>query len=646
MRRALITGGAGFVGSHLVRRMLQDGWDVVVLDDLSTGRRSNLDAVADDVRFVQADVASLDDVRRAADGCEIVLHQAALPSVPRSIADPVASHAANATGTLNVLVAAREAGVRRVVVASSSSVYGSVPDLPKRETMPTLPLSPYAVSKLAAESYCRAWHDLYGVETVALRYFNVFGPRQDPHSEYAAVVPRFIAAYRAGEPPVIFGDGEQSRDFTYVANVVDANVAALASAAAPGNVYNIACGRSVTLNELAGELRTQMGATAPAVHAAPRPGEVRHSLADIAQAQADLGYAPRIGLAEGLRATIDAFASEDIAVAAMRYLVTGGAGFIGSHLTDALLAAGHEVTVLDDLSTGSTDNIAHVRDDPRVSFVEGSVTAPDLVDDCMREADVCLHLASTVGVQLVVDSPLETLLDHVRGTDVVMAAAARRHRRVLFTSTSEVYGKRSEDGLREDADLVIGSPAKSRWSYAIAKCFGEAVAQAYHDQHGTETIVVRLFNTVGPRQTGRYGMVLPRFARQALGGESLTVYGDGTQTRCFTHVADTVRAITALAASDAAVGNTYNIGSSTPIAIADLAQRVIARCESASDIVQVPYDEAYAEGFEELGARTPDTSALRGLTGWQAERGIDAAIDDVIDHERAYRGRDVSAHAA
>ncbi|HTN24546.1 MAG TPA: SDR family oxidoreductase [Solirubrobacteraceae bacterium] len=303
---ALITGGAGFVGSHIVRRMLALDWNVVVLDDLSTGRRANLDEVAADIRFVEGDVRCLDDVRGAVEGCDAVLHQAALPSVPRSIADPIASHAVNATGTLNVLVAARDAGVRRVVMASSSSVYGATPGLPKRESMPTLPLSPYAVSKLAAESYCRSWFDLYGVETVALRYFNVFGPRQDPLSAYAAVVPRFIAAYAAGEPPVIFGDGEQSRDFTYVANVVDANVRALESASAAGGVYNIACNERITLNELARELGRQMGSRVVPVHAAPRPGEVRHSLADIGAARADLGYEPRIALAEGLRATVAA----------------------------------------------------------------------------------------------------------------------------------------------------------------------------------------------------------------------------------------------------------------------------------------------------------------------------------------------------
>jgi len=305
-KTVLVTGGAGFVGSHIVRRMLALDWNVVVLDDLSTGSRANLEQVAADIRFVEADVRSLDDVRAAMQGCDAVFHQAALPSVPRSIADPISSHAVNATGTLNVLVAARDAEVRRVVMASSSSVYGATPGLPKHESMATLPLSPYAVSKLAAESYCRSWFDLYGIETVALRYFNVFGPRQDPLSAYAAVVPRFIAAYAAGEPPVIFGDGEQSRDFTYVANVVDANVKAIESAAAAGGVYNIACNERITLNALATELGRQMGVDIKPVHAAPRPGEVRHSLADIGAARADLGYEPRIAFSEGLRATVAA----------------------------------------------------------------------------------------------------------------------------------------------------------------------------------------------------------------------------------------------------------------------------------------------------------------------------------------------------
>jgi UDP-glucose 4-epimerase len=328
----------------------------------------------------------------------------------------------------------------------------------------------------------------------------------------------------------------------------------------------------------------------------------------------------------------------------MRYLITGGAGFVGSHLCDTLTAAGHDVLVLDDLSTGRRENIEHHLDARRVRFVEGSVTDPDLVDACVLESDVCMHLASTVGVQLVVDSPLETLVDHVRGTDVVMAAAARRKRRVLFTSTSEVYGKRC-GALAEDADLVIGSPAMSRWSYAIAKCFGEAVAHAYHDEQALEVVVVRLFNAVGPRQTGRYGMVLPRFVEQALEGRNLTVYGGGDQSRCFTHVFDTVRALVLLSENDGALGNVYNIGCSTPVAIDELARRVIERSGSSSGVTFVPYEDAYSPGFEELGRRTPVTTALEALTGWYPMHTIDHAIDDVIAYQRARLGRDVAAAA-
>jgi UDP-glucose 4-epimerase len=314
--RVLITGGAGFIGSHLVRRMLALGADVSVLDNLSTGRLKNLEEVAADVELFEGDIRIPSDVEHAIAGCDAVFHQAALPSVPRSIADPAGSHAVNATGTLNVLIAARDAGVRRLMFASSSSVYGATPGLPKKEEMATLPLSPYAVAKCAAESYCRSFFDLYGLETVALRYFNVFGPRQDPLSEYAAVVPRFIAAFRAGEAPTIYGDGGQSRDFTYVENVVDANMAALESPVAPGRVYNIACGERITLNQLAAGLREQIGTSVQPVHVEGRAGEVRHSLADVEHARADLGYDPRIGLDEGLHRTVSHFMSEPVEVPA------------------------------------------------------------------------------------------------------------------------------------------------------------------------------------------------------------------------------------------------------------------------------------------------------------------------------------------
>ena len=280
--RILVTGGAGFIGSNLVERLVRLGHDVRILDNFSTGHRSNLGGFADEIDVVEGDVQSYERVHNAMRGCETVLHQAALPSVPRSIADPLTSHATNTTGTLNVLLAARDANVRRLVFASSSSVYGAAEGLPKSETMPTVPISPYGTAKLAAESYCRSFHEVYGLETVALRYFNVFGPRQDPASEYAAVIPKFIAAFAEGRAPVIYGDGEQSRDFTYVDNIVDANLAALDAHGVAGRVYNVACGERITLNDLAAELRAQMEVDVEPEHGPARPGDIRHSLADIA----------------------------------------------------------------------------------------------------------------------------------------------------------------------------------------------------------------------------------------------------------------------------------------------------------------------------------------------------------------------------
>jgi UDP-glucose 4-epimerase len=318
-----------------------------------------------------------------------------------------------------------------------------------------------------------------------------------------------------------------------------------------------------------------------------------------------------------------------------RYLVTGGAGFIGSHLVDALLARGDRVTVLDDLSTGQAANIEHAVDSPSLSFVKGSSTDADLVDELMKGCDVCLHLASAVGVQLVVSNPLDSLLRNVRGTDIVLSAAARHGCRVLFTSTSEVYGKKSDGALTEGSDRILGSPFKSRWAYAIAKGFGESMAYGLAREGLAETMVVRLFNTIGPRQTGMYGMVLPRFVRQALAGEDLSVYGNGTQTRCFAHVHDVVLALLLLIDNDEALGKVFNVGTSAELAIIELARRVIERSRSKSHIQLVPYEDAYDEGFEELGRRKPDTTALRELTGWDPSRTVDDAIDDVIVHERA-----------
>ena len=326
----------------------------------------------------------------------------------------------------------------------------------------------------------------------------------------------------------------------------------------------------------------------------------------------------------------------------MKVLITGGAGFIGSHLTDALVDRGDDVLVLDDLSTGRKENLSRAISSGRVEFVEGSVLDEQLVLECLGASDACLHLASAVGVKLIVERPVDTLLRNIRGNDTVISAAAACDRRLLFTSTSEVYGKNNGSTLDEDADRILGSPFKSRWSYSTAKAFGEALAHGYHTELGVENIVVRLFNTVGPRQTGRYGMVVPSFVRQALAGEDVTVYGDGRQSRCFAHVEDTVRALLMLLDSDEAVGHVFNIGSSAEITIRELAERVIARTGSASQIRHVPYDEAYEEGFEELGRRKPDTSLLRELTGWTLQRTLDDAIDDVIEHERieVFAGRD------
>jgi UDP-glucose 4-epimerase len=334
----------------------------------------------------------------------------------------------------------------------------------------------------------------------------------------------------------------------------------------------------------------------------------------------------------------EAFRGRDARLEAqMRYLITGGAGFIGSHLADVLAARGNRVLALDDLSTGDPKNLENAIGSNLVELLEGSVLDEDLVDGCMRSVDACLHLASAVGVQLVVSRPLETLRRNVQGNDIVISAAARHDRPLLFTSTSEVYGKRSDGALSEDSDRIVGPPQKLRWSYATAKTFGEALAYSYVKECGSRMTVVRLFNTVGPRQTGAYGMVLPRFVRQALSDSDLTVYGNGTQTRCFAHVLDSVQAIVLLMEDERAVGRVFNIGAATEIPIVELARRVIERTGSQSKIRLVPYEEAYDEGFEELGRRKPDTSAIRELTGWTPTRTVDDAIDDVIVYERRAR---------
>jgi nucleoside-diphosphate-sugar epimerase len=301
--KVLVTGGAGFIGSHLVERLLRDGNEVRVLDNFSTGRRENILDLAD-VELVEGDMQSYERAHTAVRGCEAVFHQAALPSVPRSVQDPLTTNASNVTGTLNVLLSARDSGVRRIVFASSSSVYGANPTLPKSEDALLAPISPYAVSKIAGEGYCRSFSEVYGLETVALRYFNVFGPRQDPRSQYAAVIPKFIAALRAGEQPTVYGDGEQTRDFTYVGNVVEGTVRAMHAEGIAGKTFNIACGEQISVNRLLDELRRLIGRDIPARYVEARAGEVRHSHADISRAGSELGYRPEIPFEEGLKLTI------------------------------------------------------------------------------------------------------------------------------------------------------------------------------------------------------------------------------------------------------------------------------------------------------------------------------------------------------
>ena len=315
-------------------------------------------------------------------------------------------------------------------------------------------------------------------------------------------------------------------------------------------------------------------------------------------------------------------------------LITGGAGFVGSHLAERLLAAGHEVLVLDNLSTGSIDNIAHLKHTPGFSYVIDSVMNEPLVAEMIDRSDVVFHLAAAVGVKLIVEQPMHTLETNVHGTEVVLKHANKKKKLVFIASTSEVYGKSTDVPFREAADLVLGPSSKHRWAYACSKLIDEFLALAYWKEKKLPVVIVRLFNTVGPRQTGQYGMVLPTFVRQALSGQPITVFGDGTQSRSFTYVGDVVDALVRLAREPRAVGDVFNIGGTHEVTIRDLAERVKKMTASESPIVTVPYDVAYEEGFEDMPRRVPDISKIQSLIGFEPKLGLDDIIRSVVEHVR------------
>lgn len=318
----------------------------------------------------------------------------------------------------------------------------------------------------------------------------------------------------------------------------------------------------------------------------------------------------------------------------MKALITGGAGFIGSHLADRLLADGHQVVVLDDLSTGRYENIEHLLGRPDFEFVLGSILNADLLDDCVARCDTVFHLAAAVGVQLIVEKPLESLATNIRGSELVFEKAHKYNTRILVTSTSEIYGKNTSDRLGEDDDRILGSPLKSRWSYSEAKAIDEILAYTYWRQKGLRSVIVRLFNTVGPRQTGHYGMVIPRFVNQALRDEPLTVYGDGTQQRCFCFVGDIVDALVKLIEAEDAYGQVFNLGGSEEVSIRTLAERVIARTGSTSSIRVIPYDEAYEAGFEDMERRVPNTDRAAAMVSFKQTLDLDGIIDSVVEDQR------------
>ena len=318
----------------------------------------------------------------------------------------------------------------------------------------------------------------------------------------------------------------------------------------------------------------------------------------------------------------------------MNVLITGGAGFIGSHLADRLLERGHRVIALDNLSTGSHQNVEHLLGRQDFEFVLGSILNADLVDDLVARSDAVFHLAAAVGVQLIVQKPLESLATNIRGSEIVFEKAHKYGSRVLVTSTSEIYGKNTSDRLREDDDRILGSPLKSRWSYSEAKAIDEILAYTYWKEKGLETVIVRLFNTVGPRQTGSYGMVIPRFVSQAVRNEPITVYGDGSQTRCFCYVGDVVGALIDLLNHPDAYGKVFNIGGTEEISMSELAQRITELADSDSKIKYVTYEDAYEEGFEDMQRRVPDITRVSNLVGFSPSVTLDKIIELVVNEQR------------
>lgn len=321
----------------------------------------------------------------------------------------------------------------------------------------------------------------------------------------------------------------------------------------------------------------------------------------------------------------------------MRVLITGGAGFIGSHLADAYLQRGDEVLVIDDLSTGTIDNIQHLKTNPKFHYTIDSVHNQPVTAELVDQCDVVFHLAAAVGVKLIVESPVRTIETNVRGTEVVLALANKKQKRVLVASTSEVYGLSADVPFKEDGNLVMGATTKGRWSYACSKAIDEFLALAYWREKKLPTTIVRLFNTVGPRQTGRYGMVIPTFVKQALAGRPITVYGDGKQTRCFGYVGDVVGALIKLMDTTESIGQVFNIGSTEEISILQLAEKVRELTQSTSEIVFVPYDDAYEEGFEDMPRRVPDTNKINQLVGFKPEMTLDGILETVISFHRGRR---------